>query len=250
MIKRTAAVFGWLVAGHLVLGGLYWALLQVPEANVLMLATSLLIVLGMLWWLGVVEGAGLTAWDEGLGRTGIGRAARRAWLVIVPLVVFGLVWMLTANFYSWLARYGSQIDAWIILKTGWTKTAALFAAIRVLIGIVRWVIGLSLALALFSAALRDGLRGLMSVAWLRRAFGWRQVIVVLAALAVGFWLPWKYVNWRPEGLTLGTWMEPAFASAKLAVMFLWANVAWTVVLRAVGHERVHRDVREGTTASA
>ena len=126
MIKRTAAVLGWLAAGHLLFGGLYWALLQVPEANVLMLATSLLLVLAMLWWLGVVEGVGLIAWNEGLGRAGIGHAARRAWLIVVPLVVFGLVWMLTAHFYSWVARYGSQLDAWIILKTGWTKTAALF----------------------------------------------------------------------------------------------------------------------------
>ena len=67
MTARLFAIAGWLTAGHVVLFGLYWLLLAIPESNVAMLAASALS--------GVIV-ALLFGWIEG-GRPG-GLAARRA----------------------------------------------------------------------------------------------------------------------------------------------------------------------------
>ncbi len=238
MIKRTAVILAWLVVGHALLGGLYWTLLLVPESNVFMLTTSLLLVLGMVWWLGFVEGVGLLAWqpDGGL-RTSLAPAARRAWLVVFPLVVFGLVWWITGLASEWLDRYWSEIDAWILLKTGWTKAVFVRSACEHLIAFVRLGLGASFALTLLVSLIRMGAAGLASLSWLRRSFAWRQLVIIAAALVVGVLLPshLAYWRWQPKGIT-ATWFEPTFAAAKLSLMFLLANVAWAAVLRAVAHE--------------
>jgi hypothetical protein len=242
VIKRTAAILAWLVVGHAVLGGLYWALLLVPESNVLMLSTSLLVVLCMVWWLGLVEGVGLLAWqaDGGL-RASLTPAARRAWLVVFPLVVFALVWWITGLASGWLDRHWSEIDAWILLKTGWTNTAVLMSGCKHLIAFVRYGFGASLALALFVGLLRTGLGGLASVSWVRRAFAWRQLVIIAAALVVGVLLPahLAYWRWQPKSVS-ATWFEPAFAVTKLSLMFLVANLAWAAVLRAISREAQKR----------
>jgi len=53
--KRWFTITAWLLAGHAILGGLYWLLLQVPESNAFMLAASVLVVMGGLAWFGYVE---------------------------------------------------------------------------------------------------------------------------------------------------------------------------------------------------
>ena len=66
---------------------------------------------------------------------------------------------LTGAAASWHGRYAGQVDAAIIARTGWTRTAWLHEAADWLIAAVRWVIGVSLAAA-FAAALAIGrLRG-------------------------------------------------------------------------------------------
>ena len=80
MIKRTAIMFGWLASGHAIWAGLYWLLLQVPESNVLMLGTSLLLVVLLVWWMGAVEGVGILASAPGgTLRGSLLPAATRAW---------------------------------------------------------------------------------------------------------------------------------------------------------------------------
>lgn len=238
MIRRTIALLGWLVFGHAALAGLYWVLLNVPESNVWMLATSLLLAAGMTWALGLVEGVALLAWrPSGSIRQSLAPAARRAWLVVCPLLVAALVWWTTGLVWGWLDRHWTEIDAWILLKTGWTRAAVLRRAADHVLAFVRVGVGASLALALFSRLLRDGMRGLLSASWLRLACSWRLLIVVAAGLVVGVLVPshLAYWRWLPKGMS-ATWFEPAFAAAKLSLMFLLGNVAWAAVTRTVSRE--------------
>ena len=90
-MKRAAAVVAWLAAGHLVLGAFYWALLQVPESNVFMLTTSLLLVVTMALWTGLIEGTALLALSaKGAVTPSITTALRRSWLVVLPLALVAL----------------------------------------------------------------------------------------------------------------------------------------------------------------
>jgi hypothetical protein len=232
---RLSALVGWLLAGHLLLAGLYWALLHVPESNVFMLGTSLLIVLAGIWLTGFVEGTGLLVRSREATWVGsIATAARRAALVVMPLIILAAVWWATSAVNLSAENRSGEMDAWIIAKTGVTKTSWLHAAIGWVIAFVRYTIGLSCGLALLGALMRDGIRGAASTAWLKRSFGWVQLAVISVCLLAGFWLPWKAADWRPASLP-PTWAEPAFATVKLLVLFVIANVAWALVLWWVGH---------------
>jgi hypothetical protein len=102
------------------------------------------------------------------------------------------------------------------------------------IAFVRLGLGTSIALTLYADLIGAGLRAMVTPAWLGRAFGWRQLAVIAGALVVGVLLPshLAYWRWQPKGVT-ATWFEPAFAAVKLSLLFLVANLAWAVVLRAV-----------------
>jgi len=235
VITRVTAVAGWLFVGHAVLGWLYWLLLQIPESNAWMLAFSLLVLVVAVWLAGVVEMAALLAFVvDGPARGALAPALRRAWLIVVPFAVFAAVWWLTGEAADWHGRYRGQIDAEIIARTGWTRTAWLHRAADWLVAVVRWVLGTSLATALATALARQGWRGLHP-RWLRRGLRWRPIVVIAAAGVIGLWLPWRAAHWRPVFLP-PNWMEPAFAAAKLLVLFAVAQLAWAVVLRAAARQ--------------
>jgi hypothetical protein len=228
---RMRATLAWLCAGHALAGGLYWLLLQVPESNAWMLAASALTVFAVLVLLGVVETTavlGLTT-VEPMGAA-LKTALRRWWLMIFPLVVFGCIWLITGDVQRWLTRDASQIDAWIIARTGWTRTAGLHTGLAWLVAFVRYGIGASLAVSLLAALASRGLRGLASD-WVRTGFGWKRILTVSAAQLIGLWLPWQAVYWRPASLP-PTWVQPAFAAVKLTVLFVVANLAWALILRS------------------
>jgi hypothetical protein len=235
MNVRVAAVAAWLFAGHIVLGSLYVLLLQIPESNAWMLASSLLVVLAAAWLAGVIEMAALLALEaNGPLRSALRPALRRAWLIVVPMALFAVIWWLTGEAAAWHARYRGQIDAQIIARTGWTGTAWLHAGADWLIAAGRWVVGLSLATALAAALARQGWRG-MHPRWIGRGLRWRPLAATTIAAAVGWWLPWRAAQWRPAWLP-PTWVEPAFGALKLLVLFGVAQLAWAFVLRAAARE--------------
>jgi hypothetical protein len=162
-------------------------------------------------------------------------ARRRAWLILVPIGLFAATWWLTGAAAAWHARASGQIDAWIIARTGWTRTAGLHTAVGWMVAFVRWAAGLSLAAALTSALARDGLNGLRR-RWVPRGLRPRALAITAAALVAGVWWPWQAAYWRP-GFLPPNWAQPAFAAVKLAVLFVVAHVAWAVVLRAAARER-------------
>jgi hypothetical protein len=230
-MTRIGATVAWLCAGHAIVFGLYWLLLQVPESNAWMLGASVLVIaLGVLV-LGIVEMMAILALKpvDPMGAA-LKTSLRRAWLAIFPLAVFGIVWWVTGAATRWLGLHSGEIDAWIIAKTGWTRTAGLHTVLDWLVAFVRYGLGTSLAVAWLAALASRGVKGLASN-WLRDGLAWKRLLIVSAALFAGWWLPWQAVYWRPESLP-PTWVQPAFAAVKLAVLYVVANVAWAVVLRA------------------
>jgi hypothetical protein len=230
VIGRVAAVTGWLVAGHALLGLLYWLLLQIPESNLWMLASSLLVLLAAVWLAGAIEMTALLAFAvDGPMRGALSLALRRAWLIVLPCALFAAIWWLSGAAAGWHARYAGQVDAAIIARTGWTRTAWLHGAAAWLIAAVRWVIGLSLAVSFAAALAIGGLRGLHP-RWAVRGLRWRPLAIAAAAMALGVWLPLQAAYWRPAFL-LPNWTEPAFAAIKLAVMYVMMQLAWAAILR-------------------
>lgn len=236
MITRTAAVAIWLFAGHAAAGLLYWLLLQIPESNAWMLAASLLALLAAVWLAGVIEMTALLAFAvDGPMRGALASALRRAWLIVLPCLLFGAIWWLTREAADWLARYAGQMDAAIIARTGWTRTAWLHATADWVVVLVRWVIGIALAAALAAALARHGWRGLHP-RWVSRALRPRVIGATAAALAIGVWLPWQAAYWRPAWLP-PNWTQPVFAAVKLLVLFGVMQLAWAAVLRAAARQR-------------
>ena len=230
MSTRTIAVVCWLLMGHAVLGGLYWLLLQVPESNALMLGASALIVLTIIWGFGLVPLMPLRAVgaSEPMGRA-LRVAAGRAWLGVVPLAVVALVWWVTGMAQDWAVGHAGEIDAWLIARLGWTKTGWFHAGIHAVLALVRFGIGMSLAVSMLAAIAASGLKGLVTGTWLRGAVQWRYVLLVSAALIVGVALPSHVLDWRPASLP-PTWVQPAFAAGKLLVLYVVANAAWAFIL--------------------
>jgi hypothetical protein len=231
VITRILAVAGWLVAGHALLGALYWFFLQIPESNAWMLASSLLVLLAAMWLAGVIQMTAVLAFAvDGPMRRALPAAVRRAWLVVLPLAVFAAAWWLTDAAASWHTRHAGQIDAAVIARTGWTRTGWLHEAAVWTLALLRWVVGTSLAAALAAALATEGLRGARPHG-VRRGLRWRPLLITAAAVVLGWWGPLRAADWRPTSLP-PNWVEPAFAAAKLAVLFAVAQLAWAVVLWA------------------
>lgn len=230
MKTRSIAVVSWLVAGHAALGGLYWLLLQVPESNALMLASSALIVLVMVYGVGLVQLMPLRAVgaSEPMGRA-FGVAARRAWMVVAPLVVFAAIWWATGLAQDWAIAHAGEIDAWFIARLGLTQTGWFHTTIHVALAFVRYGIGVALAVSMLAAIAASGMKGLVADGWLRGALRWRYLLLVAGAMIVGFALPSHALYWRPTWLP-ATWAQPAFAVAKLFVLYVVANAAWAFIL--------------------
>lgn len=230
MRSRSIAVVAWLVVGHAVLGGLYWLLLQVPESNALMLACSALVVITLVYGAGLVELMPLRAVGASAPMgLALGVAARRAWLVIAPLAVFAVIWWATGLAQDRATGSAGEIDAWFIARLGWTKTSWFHMTIHVALAFGRYAIGVALAAAMLAAIAAGGMKALAGGPWLLGALRWRYLLLVAGAMIVGFALPSHALYWRPASLP-DTWMQPAFAVAKLLVLYVVANAAWAFIL--------------------
>jgi hypothetical protein len=233
MTARLIVITAWLAAGHLLVAGLFWGFLQVPESNVAMLALSACAVLAMVVVGGYVEGVGVAAWSPGAGwRDAVRGAALAPMAFAVGLAVFAGIWWMTARAgTAWTAHRG-EIDAWLMLHLRWTRTAGLHTMAAWVLGFVRYVVGASLALAPV-AAIGRGPRALARVGtWLAAALSPRRLLL-LGLLFYGLvWLPWRAVSWRPARLA-PNWQEPAFLAIKLAVLYVVSNVGWAAILKTV-----------------
>ena len=231
-MRRATAIVACLLAGHTAAAGLFWALVNVPESNVLMLGLSAALVAAILVALGWTQTTALLAWRPDVT---LGAAARRglraAPVFLVAAAVFAVVWWVTERADVWLADHAGEIDAWLIATFEVTSAAWVHRALDVVLFLLRYAAGVSLGVALLGAGAREGWAGLRRLGWLRAGLSRRHLGLVGAAMTLLVFLPFQAAYWRPEALPPNA-AEVVFAALKLGAIFLAANVGWALVLWA------------------
>ena len=231
-LPRAIAIVGCLLAGHAISGALFWALVNVPESNVVMLALSAAIVVALAFALSWTETTAVLAWNPDVT---LGRAARRGLMSIVPFVasalVFWIFWWLTSRADAWHTAHSGEIDAWWMTQTGSAQTGWIHAAAAILLWLLRYLVGVSLAVGALSAGAVHGVRALASLTWVRRGLSARQIGPMGLAIVALIALPLRLVYWRPESIP-PTALEVAFVTAKLSALALVVTIGWALVLRA------------------
>lgn len=232
MARRLPLIVAFLLVGHITIGALYWALINVPESNIAMLALSALLVLFIVLIAGWIEAAAALGWmTDQRAAIILRRAVRGVPAFLVAVVLFGAIWLLTRSALGWHARHSGEIDALLMSRFGWARTSWVHLIYMWAVRFVRWAIGLSLALGLVAAGAALGPRAVVTITWLRRACSPLRVITFGALLFACFLLPWQLVTWRPRVLP-PTSVEIAFVAIKLAFIAIVAHVGWALMLRA------------------
>jgi hypothetical protein len=233
MMPALVAVVLWLLVGHAAAAGVFWGLLQVPESNAWMLSLSALLSVVLVALVGFVETGGVLRW-VGTSRFGerLARAVRNIPASIVAMLVFSAVWWITGWLASQAGGHRGEIDAALMARFGWTKTAWVHTTIGWAIWFVRYTVGLSLALTLMVVGAVQGFGAVVRFRWLGRGLSPLRLVLVAAWLLILIWLPWQAVYWRPRSLP-ANWLEPVFVTVKLLVIYLTANIGWALVLWTV-----------------
>lgn len=230
-MKAIVTATLWLMLGHALAGSAYLSLIHTPESNVLMLAVSLTLVL---------FGLTLLVWTSASAARALhaGSAPWHGWRgvmsslpsVLVAVLVVGLLcWLAGTLGDAWSARAG-EVDAVAIAAGDVTRTAWLHAAVRWAVVLVQWVVvPVWLAASLVWAA-AYGSRHVFSMKWLIAGLTLRTLVVAVCAVLL-VWVPWRFVYWRPTGVS-STTLELAFTGIKLTGVYAAANLAWALVLDA------------------
>ena len=227
-LLRASAV---LAIGYALGGALFWGLLNVPESNALALAVSALLAL----LVAVTVGA-TTAFAAAVSLEAGYRAAARRALASLPafaagLAIFVVLWWVSGRAEGWWNAHAGEVDALIISRTGITRTALLHRSVFWALWFLRWVMGLSVIVALVVAAIDRGPAALAT--GLRLALRGRPLLAAtVAALVVSQGL-WATAYWAPGALP-ANWAEPLFVGTKLAVLYALAALVVATVLRVYG----------------
>jgi len=243
LVRSSAA----LAVGCAVAAALFWALINVPESNVLMLTLSGILALGVFATLGLtiggaaspqeqLAGIGLDisrddCWDAGFAEIERliemaeaigavpGTTTRRA-VAALPrfaagLVVFALLWWITDGAERWWTLHRGEVDAVFIRYGNITSTRRLHETVFWMIWLVRWGLGCSVVAALVAAG-SDGWR-----AWvrgLRASIRLAPLVTASMAAVVLSEAVWRIVYWMPKSLPV-SWIEFVFAGLKLIVLY-------------------------------
>lgn len=230
MTPKAIRVLAWLVTGDAVCAALYWGLLNVPESNVLMLAVSALLTILVAWTAAGVN-ATAAAWlapDATFGtarRTGAGALAA----FLLALVAFGAAAWAGARLDAWHDAVHGEIDAWLIATFRTTHSAWLHRGLDLVVFVLQYALGPSMAAGVLAVYGRSGLGAAAASGWARVGLAPRQVALTVLAIGIFVVLPMRLVYWRPASLP-PSWIQPAFATVKLAVVALLVHVGWMIVL--------------------
>jgi len=225
-------MLGWLIGGHAAAGALYVALINVPDSNALMLGLSALLALLLLYTLATVE-ATAVAWlvPGATLRAALGRGVRAMPVVLAALALAGACQILADGLEAYARARAGEIDAWLIAAWDVMPTAWVHRTIAAAAFVLRWVVGVSLAVAALSAGIAGGPGRLLSTAWLRAGLSGQQLGLTAAALVLFVALPWRIAGWRPVWVP-PTWIEVAFVALKLGALVVVGHVGWLLVLFA------------------
>jgi hypothetical protein len=226
-VLRTALWIGVVdaLAGAALAGFLY-----TPESNVLMLAASALLVLlaGVLLVLSSASAAhGLV--HHRAPWASLGAAARRLPVLLFVLVVLGVICGSAGWFERWWMANAGQVDAAAIAAGDITRTGWVHTAVHWIVVLIQWVLVPAWLASALAWAAGYETRDVLTLKWLTAGLHWRLVLVALAAVAIGVWLPWRWVYWRPKTLPAST-LEVVFVGVKLLVIYALSQVGWAFTL--------------------
>jgi hypothetical protein len=213
-LKSVALVSLLAVVGAALTGGAYWALLSVPESNVLALALSAALVVLIVLLAGYALSVALgVAAGSSLGRA-VGDGVRGLPGFLVGGAVCVALWYLTTAIDSQWTQHAGEVDALFLRYAGTARTAWLHTSVAWLLWLLRWGVGAALIAGATTTRVAHGPVG----RGLRLGLSVRPLGATLVALLGAYGL-WALVYWRPKGLPADS-AEVAFVSAKLAVLFL------------------------------
>lgn len=222
----------WLAAGHALGLALFWALVNVPESNVWMLALSTLLV-ALIGQLAITLYASTVLWLQ--NASGLVRAVRSAstrWLpALAGALLGGLIWWAGRAMADALTARAGEIDAWVIAQFNRSDAAGLHQALGFLTGFVQYVAAPAVGTTAFCVALFDGVINLRVWTWLARAVSVRALSQTAVAVLLLIWGPWQLAYWRPT-LIPANMAEIVFAAVKLASIFAVANLGVVLLLLA------------------
>jgi hypothetical protein len=230
VIGRLLRITAWLLAGHVVVAGLFWAMLNVPESNVAMLGLSALLVIVLFVLEGLVgAGAVLLGASPGGWIPPIGRALRAVPSAVVALILYAAVRYIFTGLSVRYDDVTSQIDAWLIARLDWTRTAGLHQVVAWSL----WGVGHALAASLALAVVVRGTLGVGAetgrLRWLTAAFSPVRLALLGVTLFVFVWLPWQPAEWRPTSLPVSI-VEPIVAGIKLLVILTVIHVGLALLV--------------------
>lgn len=233
MLFTTLRVLLWVSLGHAAIGGLFWWLLNVPESSVWMVGLSGLLVLLIAIVASITVAGGALRWIPGVSaREAIRRAVASAPALVLAAALFLGISLAATAAGGWFGRHAGEIDALFMSRFQWTRTAWVHEGIAIVLYMLRFVVGLTLALALLLFSARGGAAELRRTAWLRAALSRRLVGAVGIFQVLLILLPLQALYWRPRRLP-PTAMEATFVAVKLTVIFLLVNAGVALILRAV-----------------
>lgn len=232
-MRRVLRVMMVVATGAVVVGALFWGLLNTPEANALTLALSVLLGVTMVAAAAVtVNAAILTASGVALGDA-VRRAPRGTGWFLAATLPLVLAWIAIGRADRWIVEHQGDINAWFIAQFGWADISWLLSAELWISRWLRWTVlpVASLTLLAWLLGATSGTRG----AWLRRAFHWRTLAADAAVFVLLFALPWQLTSWRPA--LPPTWIEPAAAALRLAAFAVLALAGVAVMILTAARDR-------------
>jgi hypothetical protein len=223
---------------------LYWGFLNTPEANLVMLTLSAVLVLLMIVVGAVVVNVAILLALGSPVRSSVATGARWSVAVVIAcLAVLPLVWMINRG-DAWVASRSGEISAWFIAKVGWADITPLFQTQMYLSVWLRWVLLPVTVLAALAVWLQHGGRAIGRARWLRAAWHWRTLVIATLTFVVLIAYPWRVATWRPQGLP-ATWIEPALAAVRLSAIAASMAVGAAVVIMTVARQTERMTSHDG-----
>jgi len=230
MIATLLRTTLWLGVVDALAGAALVGFLYTPEANVLMLGVStlLIVVAAVLLLLSSATAShglvhGVAPWSS------VGAAARHLPLMLVVLMVLGILCGGAGWFESWFVSHAGEVDAAAIVAGDVTRTSWVHTGVHWIVVLVQWILvpaWFATALAWIAGCEK---RHVLTLKWLAAGLHWRILVVTLVAVMLFVWVPWRYVYWRPRFLSASS-VEVVFAGAKLLLLYLLAQGAWALTL--------------------